>query len=343
MALVRKAIDLNKMLHAEICGEKFERSPLTREEINSAGFKVISHKNAHLNERWHKDLAELIDLRPIKVIGIAGTGKDFVGECFASMMNRPLASFSIKPDLDINEWVSMTRLVGDGVGGTESVITEGLLAKAVQGVKYARNGVEYTQPCFILISDIDRATPRQMEVLRQALQTDGNAYLTCPATSRPITCHPDTIWFFTANSGVDGDGGRGNVTQETDASINNRMNALFVPPPTASFERKLIASKYPTLQKEQVGKLVSSVRAVRKALDAQMSGLEISIRTAQGIAEITLKKMAKGKTFEDSLRASFIVVKGFFMEKDNRGLIEGAIDPIIGSTWVDEQTPTEAP
>ena len=53
--------------------------------------------------------------------------------------------------------------------------------------------------------------------------------------------------------------------------------------------------------------------------------------------------MSKGKTFEESLRASFIVVKGFFVEKDNRGLIEGAIDPIIGSTWVDEQTPTEAP
>jgi len=338
MALTRTPIDLNKLHSIDICGEKFTRSPLTRDEIHEAGFSVINHENVILDEPWHKEMVELLDLRPVKVISVPGTGKDFSGEAVAAFMNRPLASFSIKPDLDINEWVSHTKLVGDGKGGTESVIEVGLLAKAVQGVKYYRNGVEYIQPSFILISDIDRATPRQMEVLRQALQTDGNAYLTCPITSKPIPCHPDTIWYFTANSGVDGDGGVGNVTQEADASINNRMNAIYVPPPSKTFERKLLGKKFTEFTSDQIKVIVECVRAVRKVLSENMAGLEISIRTQQAVAELTSKKMRKGQDFDEALRASFTIVKGFFMEKDNRALVEGAIDPIIGSDWVNQQS-----
>jgi hypothetical protein len=49
--------------------------------------------------------------------------------------------------------------------------------------------------------------------------------------------------------------------------------------------------------------------------------------------------MPYGVSFEDALRQSFEdLFSGFFMEPDNRALIQGAIDPKIGSTWVDQQS-----
>ena len=345
MALVRKAVNLSELKTVDFCGRPFTRSPLTRKEIEDAGFKSISLPNIILEEKWHKSVGKALKVgKALMVVSVPGTGKDVTGEKCAFDTNMPLASFSIKADLDINEWVSMTRLVGDGIGGTESIVEEGLLSKAVQGVKYTRNGVEYIQPCFILISDIDRATPRQLEVIRQALQSDGNAYLTCPVTAKPIAVNPDTIWYFTANSGVDGDGGRGNVTQEMDSSIANRMIAIHAEPPTEAFERKIIQAKFgDSLSKDQVKMLVVCVRAVRSAMEYNQTGLEISIRTAQSLASYVCSEMSFGESFEDALRESFDCVSGFFMDKANRALIQGAIDPKIGSTWGDQQSTTPTP
>lgn len=340
MALQRKAVDLNTIKTIDICGRPYPRSPLTKSEIESAGFNSVALPHILLQEKWHKQVAKIMKIKkPLMVVSVPGTGKDVTGEKIAHETNMPLFALSIKPDLDINEYVSYTRLSGDGIGGTESVVEEGLLQKAVKGVRYTRNGVEYVQPCFILVSDIDRATPRQLEVLRQALQSDGNAYLTCPIKGHPIPINPDTIWYFTSNSGVDGDGGRGNVTQEMDASIANRMVSLHVPPPSEKFERSIIITKYgDRLSKDQCKTIVSCIRAVRKAMEDNMTGLEISIRSAQAVANYVISEMSYGETFDSALRESFNLFGGFFMEESNRAIIQGAIDPKIGSTWVDEQT-----
>ena len=49
-----------------------------------------------------------------------------------------------------------------------------------------------------------------------------------------------TIFLLTANSGVDGDGGRGNVTSQLDTSIVNRCIGVLAPPPSAKFEREMV-------------------------------------------------------------------------------------------------------
>jgi MoxR-like ATPase len=341
MALVRKPVDLNTPREVDLCGRNYVRSPLTREEIERAGFKSISLPHIKMGEKWHQAVARIMKIKKaLMVVGEAGGGKDVIGETFANHINYPLYSLSIKPELDINEYVSSTSLEGDGIGGTESRVKEGLLSKAVKGVKFVRGGKEYIQPCFILVSDIDRANPRQIEVLRQALQSDGNAYLTCPVTGQPIPVHPHTMWYFTSNSGVDGDGGAGNVTQDMDASIANRMVACHVPPPSESFERGIIMSKFgEVLSKDQVKLLVGCVRAMKKSLKENHTGLEVSVRSSQAVASYVISEMPYGISFEDALRQAFEdLFSGFFMEPDNRALIQGAIDPKIGSTWVDQQS-----
>ena len=67
--------------------------------------------------------------------------------------------------------------------------------------------------------------------------------------------------------------------------------------------------------------------------DAQLP-LEISLRTANMVAKKALRRKAKGMAWEKALRQGFRVVTGFMHEADNRAMIEGALDPIIGSSAI---------
>ncbi|MAR83228.1 MAG: hypothetical protein CMF55_00320 [Legionellales bacterium] len=322
---------LTKPFTFTVGGVDMVRSPMTEDEINSFGL-TVDPRHHTFSEVWHQDVLESVeDGHPIFITGPSGTGKDYLGEAVAYIMGKPLILLSIKPDLDPNEWVGGTGLSGDGVGGTESVIEEGFLSKACKGYEIERNGKKITVGAVILVSDFDRATPRQAEVFRQAFEEKGRRYLTHPTTGDKLPIHDDTIFLLTANSGVDGDGGRGNVTSQLDTSIVNRCIGVLAPPPSAKFEREMVQLRYPQLDKAEVALLVKCLRSVRGAVhDAQLP-LEISLRTANMVAKKSLRRKAKGMAWEKALREGFRVVSGFMHEADNRAMIEGALDPIIGS------------
>jgi len=305
------------------------RSPLTAEELGE--FAPPRASSVVFGEEWHLDILDALDAGyPVRVVGRAGTGKDYFIEQMSAVCGGPLLSLSIKPDLDINEWVASTTLVVEG-GATTSKVVEGPLARAVRGLPYTRNGVEMRHPVTILISDVDRAQPRQVEVLRQALQSQGEQYLTNPVTGEKIPVCQGTRFYLTANAGVDGDGGRGNVSAQLDTSIVNRTMGVLASEPTPEYERKILQSRFPERSKEEIALVVKLMRGVKKAVEEGGIPLEISIRSSIQTLDLSARHLSRGASFHDALRASMRAFKGHLMEADNRALIDGAVEAQLGA------------
>lgn len=325
---------LSRPVTFEIAGVELLRAPLTQHILNELGLN--NQARAHsFSEEWHEDVLENVSIGdfPVCITGVSGGGKDYTAEAVAWELGRPLVKLSIKPDLDPNEWVGGTSLKGDGVGGTETVAEDGWLAQACAGwsdEKWKEIGAERIAPV-VLISDFDRATPRQLEVFRQAFEERSRRYLSHPTTGCEMPIHPDTLFILTSNSGIDGDGGRGNVTSQLDTSIVNRIMGVLAPAPSAKFERDVLSRKFPELDKTEVALLVKCLRSLRSAMEDGGLAFEVSLRTGNMVAQKAIRAKRRGKTWEEALRRGFKVVEGHCHEADNRALIKGALDPIIGS------------
>ena len=272
----------------------------------------------------------LLDNTHTIAIGGAGGGKDVFLDAFAKAYNRPIAKFAFKEGVNPQGWISRETLKPDGKGGVESVKVIGDLTKACLGLE--KDGKKY--PYVILFSDFDRAEPAQMEFLRQALQLGGDAYLTCPIDGQIYPILEGTTFYFTANSGVDGDGRRGMLTKERDASITNRLNAVIVPPATESFEIKVVMGEYPQLDLPMAKLLIKSLRAVRKASLESDLGFEVSIRQGIALAKIALsfQKRMPSTSWGEALKWAYeSVIMGHFMSKESTAPLWGALDPILGT------------
>ena len=261
-------------------------------------------------------------------IGGAGGGKDVFLDAFAKTTNRPIAKFAFKEGVNPQGWVSREILVSDGKGGVDSKRVMGDLSIACQGLE--KDGKRY--PYVILFSDFDRAEPAQIEFLRQALQLGGDAYLTCPISGERYPVLENTTFYFTANSGVDGDGRRGMLTKERDASITNRLLSVVVPPASESFEIKVVMGEHPQLDLAQAKLLIKSLRAVRKASIESDLGFEVSIRQGIYLAKWALSFLKRNPSvsFNEALKRAYnVVVFGHFMSKESIAPLMGAIDPIL--------------
>lgn len=327
--------DLTKPYTFDLKGITFERKPLTLDMIRSLGLRMqaLSHS---LGEDWHYDVLDALSDgdHPVWVAGTSGCGKDYLGEYLAYKLGMPLIQLSIKPQTDPNEWIGTTSLKGDGVGGTETEATKGRLAIAAAGFdpdewEACETALRSGIAPFIIISDIDRA--RDMEAFRTAFEEKSRRYFTHPTTGEALPIHPDTVFYLTANSGIDGDGGRGNITSQLDTSIMNRCIGVYAPPPSASFEREILTGKFPQLDKAEIALLVKALRSVRSLVEDLSLPYEVSLRTGNIVAKRALREKGRGKTWEEALRIAFRSVSNFCHEADNRAAIKGALDPIIGS------------
>ena len=257
-----------------------------------------------------------------------------------------------------------TTLVSEN-GGTKTVEVDGDLLRACRGVTCKRDFTNVsdeqtteaiasmrksgytvenndgmltiTVPAIILFSDYDRGTSDQVEVLRQALEMNKER-LTNPVTGEMFRILPGTRFYFTANSGADGDGGRGNITQMKDSSMLSRCVAVYAPPPTVKFERQVVQAEFPQFNEEQVALIVDCNRAIRKVSEEQSMGIEITLRQAKQWGHCALQVMEDLEItdFKEALKASFCVVKDHLHETHNRDALEGAIDPFLRSNVVDQ-------
>jgi MoxR-like ATPase len=365
---MRKPASITKLFTTTFNGIARPRSPLTETEILNAGFDPATRPDGYVEgEDWMVDLSVVLPLGHTIVQGPAGNGKDIFALAYAHSHNLPLKAFAFKEGANPLDWIKRAELEATPQGGTKTTYVEGDLVKACKGVTIKRdfttmnqdlrssikadmekqewtvtdnNGIfTITIPAIILFSDYDRATPDQVEVLRQALEL-GKERLADPISGELFPIAKGTRFIFTANSGADGDGGRGMITRPKDASILNRCQGIYAPPPSAKFERKVVQASYPSLNEEEVKLLVDCTRAIRKVAEEQAMGIEVSLRTALAWAKATLryKEVMPNLDFKKAMKKSFVIVKGHLSEAHNHQALEGAIDPLLRSDVVDSTT-----
>jgi len=282
---MRKPVFLNKPHTLNLFGHEVERAAPTESELKAHGYTVFQHnKFDHYVEdkdlfSWPSKLITKVKADShVLLHGTAGSGKNLTIDYLAYKMNRPYRMFAMKEKGgQVADWLGRSTLA-EMNGATVSKDEEGSLMRACMGCKIVRNGQQITIPAIICFSDIDRADPAQVEILREALEK-GKGTLFNPMTGETIPIAQGTVFIFTANRGLDGDGGRGMLTNPIDPSIGNRIRAVRVPYPTERWERDVVERAHPDLDKNVVRDIVKSVRALRKAAeDGYLNMLSISVR-----------------------------------------------------------------
>jgi hypothetical protein len=268
------------------------------------------------------------DRLPTYVWGQAGTGKDYAGEALAFLLNRPLVALSVKPGVDPNDWVGGVVLENDN-GVTVSRAKNGFLAEAVD----PKNKVAPV----VVLSDFDRASPAQVEVFRQAFETDpARRYLTHPTTGAMFPIHPDTIWWLTGNTSADGEGANqgGMIASPLDTSIRNRLIATQAEAMSVNEEAAMIAAAFPTLGMWS-GELAQVCKNLRSAIAESGLPMEFSIRTWHQVFPAVARKKEKGVCFKDAveygLNTRYLSHLG---GKDNKAMLLGSLEPIFRTTLV---------
>ena len=361
---------LYRLAYNYFCGVKRFMSPLTAMELINSGFDPAKRPSNYVEdcgEGWMQDGTLFLKISHLIISGPAGTGKDILIEAFCAAFNIPLARFAFKQGVNPMDWLVRTTLKEGKKGGTETVEVEGDLLRACRGVSVKRDYTSATPeqlqealsdmdkagytvennegmltitvPSVILFSDYDRATPDMLEILRSALELDKEKF-PHPITGEMFRILPNTRFYFTANSGADGDGGRGNIVQMKDSSLLSRMVGIYAPPPTPKFERQVVQAEFPQFSQDEVKLLVDCNRAIRKVAEEQSMGLEITLRQAKQWGHACLAVMEDlGITdFKKALKRSFVVIKGHLNEKHNQDALEGAIDPYLRSDVVDRES-----
>jgi hypothetical protein len=322
---------LSKPYQFKLLGVPCERSPLTKKELEELGY-APQPRSIDFTESWQKQALIGCALNhPVFLTGASGAGKDYFAEALAFATNRPLVLLSVKPETDPGVWVGTKELRGDGLGGVDSIIHYGPLAHVAKGFEVKRaNGVVVKTTPIIAVSDADRAS--NLEDFRQALEAQKRRYFTHPATGEKIDIADNVTFILTGNTGVDGDGGKGMIASPLDTSIVNRLKGIYVPPPSAEREARILGGMCPSLSKKEIALSVKCLRALRQAIEDASIPYEVSLRTAKMAVETAVFLLSCGEKWEDALREGFLgVVQGFCHETDNRALIEGALDPILGS------------
>ncbi len=308
-------------------------NPLSDADLKSAGAFASPISNYIPSQsRWVQlaVLSALVSKKHIYIHGKAGTGKDALCQQLANQYRIPFINLSFKEGVDVNEWI-VRREIKAEQGGFSSKVEEGVLLKAIKGLD--KDGKKY--PYMILISDMDRALPSQLEVLRQALQEGTSSYLINPVSGEPVNVMAGTVFVLTGNSALDGDI-RGNmITSRIDASILNRMVCIRANNPDRNHFVKIISSEFPSLSESECDLLVSCMEKTTTVSEELALPIEISIRTIKAWARLALDAYENKIVvdFKSGLQFAFDgVIDGFFSNPLATETLRGAIDHLIGGS-----------
>ena len=362
---MRNPPNVNRLNYVKFFGVKYAISPISKKEMVEAGFKILEPNPNYVQDEKKfnpfQKAAIFIKSSHLMINGETGTGKDEFVKNLALATNTPFASFNFNSSGDATGWISRLGLTKkDGVTQSEEI--DGALKRASQGVTIVRHldcfkvegedkplGDEEIQeliaemednrwtvqqykdqlviniPAIVLVCDADRASFEQAEALRQATEQD-REQLTHPITGEMFPVAKNTRFIYTSNSGVDGDGGRGMITNRKDTSMTNRMSGVYIPHPSREFETKIYQKSYPDADPEHIATLVNCTVALRKACREENLALDVSIR--QG-----LMWMKHTREFQENygvghyvaFKEAFSFITGHLMERPNRAMFESAI------------------
>lgn len=338
--------------------------PCTKEELRAGGSAIIEHNPNYIEDETPFNAFQKATLivkdNHIQVIGPTGSGKDEWARQMAAKTGRPIALFNFNDDGDQSGWVTRTTLEKeDGVTVTNEV--EGSLRRACQGLTIYRrlknvlpdvetdadvealiaemksndwvaehiteDVYKLTLPFIVQIQDADRAP--KLEPLRQACELN-KEMLTDPITGESFPVLRGTRFIFTGNSGVDGDGGRGMVVKQKDASMANRMSAIRVDHPSEEVEKQVYSRQYPQLSEHQVAMVTKCTNALREVCRQEHLALDVSMR--QGLAWISHAVRFQefyGCKFVKALKESLDALTGHFMDDENHELFKSAVSVFL--------------
>jgi|LauGreDrversion4_2_1035121.scaffolds.fasta_scaffold07896_3 MoxR-like ATPase len=334
MAKQRQAFNPYSVFAKAFCGITSKVNPLTDAELLSQNAKANGIENFVEDKKtgnW-KMMATFCMLNTklhTYIQGVAGSGKDTIVEQICAEFRIPFKAFAFKDGINANNWVCRTELRSTASGGTESFVSDGELAKAVKGFK-GRDGKLY--PYVILLSDMDRARPQDLEILRNALQVGNSAYLIDNVRGGAIPVLPGTLFIATGNTGVDGDPNGTMIANPIDASIMNRFARIRADLPTKDQEIKIIMADHKRLDKPQAKMIADVLDVLRNTVKTLGLPLEVSLRDANILAKSALGFLDIGvsKAFNEALKlATLLVVDGAFKDPRNAEQLVGALDPIL--------------
>lgn len=219
--------------------------------------------------------------RKVFVHGAPGTGKDAIFHALSAKMGIPAEIRTFNPNTDVNHWFFSREIGADGTSWSYSnlwrALTEGYTGD---------DGV--VRPYMVVFSDIDRATPEQLEAFRLLLDTTSGR-ITGP-TGDVFAILPGTRFVFTANSCGTGDPTGRMSSQAMDASMLDRMGRFVEFDYMAwSDEETILSGKFPTVVEACPDLLTQLGGAVASIRDAIKKGTLYAELTHRGLCEIMME------------------------------------------------------
>lgn len=153
--------------------------------------------------------------RSIYIWGMPGSGKDALFHAYSNLTRTPGAIFTVRAGVDVEEWMYVRSFDQHGTKWEEGkllrILRDGYTTKTGRKVPY-----------IVLITDFDRATPDQSDVLRLCLDSIKKRVMGPQGKMYDIL--PGTMIVATANTAGSGDErGRFVSAKPVDASIMDRF------------------------------------------------------------------------------------------------------------------------
>ena len=274
--------------------------------------------------------------------GPPGTGKDAVLHAYSAWTRTPAILHTFTPGTDVKRWLYSREITSEGTSWSYGALWEAL----VHGVE-GRDGKRH--PALIVFSDVDRATPDQLEEFR--LMLDTTAKRVSGPTGRAFPIMPGTKFAFTANSCGSGDDTGRLSSRAMDSSLLDRMGA-FVEATYMDWseESEILRAKFPQVNEvapKVFDELGLAVANLRKAMDGSHDEYDLEGElTHRGICEILKacnRKVAlnNGKAPNNLLKLGFKVwLKR--LDRDNQLIAKRLIDAVITGGAFDDEDAAEA-
>lgn len=239
-------------------------------------------------------LIALKNNRSLYIYGLQGSGKDAFVQAFSHYTKFPAKRFTISPNTDIQSWLFTRALDEHG-----TTYEEGAFLTAV------RDGYETSDgrriPYLILLSDLDRASKSQAELLREVLDSIEGRIGGPRGVTYPV--FPGTLIVATGNTNGVGDlRGRCVSANPMDSSLLDRFERMF------QFhwldwrdEEVVVKEKFPSLYNHSpdyfpmVGKATHSIREAISKEDIYAEFSHRALCSWLGHAEDTLKHLLETK------------------------------------------------
>ena len=261
-----------------------------------------------------KDIAQAVlycaEGLPLWISGGPGLGKDAYVYAFSSILRRPATAISIAPGMDLEAYLYTRSFAPDENGNVQTFWEYGQLWKALTEGYVTENGD--VRPYIVLLSDFDRATKAQVEVLRLILDSIEGRVMSPDGKAVPIV--PGTQIIATANSQGQGDTtGRCISARAVDSSIMDRFDtAVLFHSMSWKDESEVLRNKFGKLFSkvpEALDTIGACTKALRSCINKGDLYMEFSHRTVCAwarVAEAQLKWRPNAKVdnlLKDAARA----------------------------------------